>query len=73
MRVWRHGRYTESGHTIGEADPDAIPPVKLRWDIKRKCMDAIDRSYRVSTGAAATAAALSWRPHCAALFFFCVA
>ena len=33
---------------MGEADPDAMPPVKLRWDIKRKCMDAIDRSYRVS-------------------------
>ncbi|XP_043223350.1 carnitine O-palmitoyltransferase 1, liver isoform-like isoform X2 [Amphibalanus amphitrite] len=43
--VIREG-YTESGHTIGEADPDAIPPVKLRWDLKRKCLDAIDRSYR---------------------------
>jgi len=43
--VGREG-YTESGHTVGEADSDAIPPVKLRWDLKKKCLEAIDHSYR---------------------------
>lgn len=38
--------YTADGHTVGEADLDTLPPLKLRWDIRRKCLDAIDRSHR---------------------------
>ncbi|XP_066905403.1 carnitine O-palmitoyltransferase 1, muscle isoform isoform X2 [Halyomorpha halys] len=40
--------YKEDGHTKGTPSFAPPPPIKLQWDLKDSCLNAIDASYQVA-------------------------
>ncbi|CAH1371842.1 unnamed protein product [Tenebrio molitor] len=56
VHLWEHlfleertERYDENGNTIGK--PEIVPPapIRLNWDIKSECQEAIEKSMKVVT------------------------
>ncbi|ELW49003.1 Carnitine O-palmitoyltransferase 1, muscle isoform [Tupaia chinensis] len=43
-----HLGYTDSGHCLGQPNPELAPPLRLQWDLPAQCQAAIESSYRVA-------------------------